>query len=113
MLFALTLALTACGSAPKRDLDLERIEGELARISRDPEVATLAPAEYARARDAVSALRSTEGNEAQRTPSLLEALRAGTRVVLVTDAGMPTVSDPGYRLVAAAAAEGLPVSRVR
>ncbi len=53
-----------------------------------------------------------EGNEAQRTPSLLEALRAGQRVVLVTDAGMPTVSDPGYRLVAAAAAEGLPVTCV-
>ena len=53
-----------------------------------------------------------EGNEAQRTPSLLEALRAGTRVLLVTDAGMPTVSDPGYRLVAAAAAEGLPVTCV-
>ena len=53
-----------------------------------------------------------EGNEAQRTPSLLEALRAGSTVVLVTDAGMPTVSDPGFRLVAAAAAEGLPVTCV-
>ena len=53
-----------------------------------------------------------EGNEAQRTPELLDALRAGTRVVLVTDAGMPTVSDPGYRLVAAAAAEDLPVTCV-
>ncbi|MCW2714483.1 MAG: rsmI [Frankiales bacterium] len=53
-----------------------------------------------------------EGNEVQRTPDLLAALRAGQRVVLVTDAGMPTVSDPGYRLVAAAAAEGLPVTCV-
>ena len=53
-----------------------------------------------------------EGNEAQRTPQLLDAIRAGSRVVLVTDAGMPTVSDPGYRLVAAAAAEGLPVTCV-
>ncbi|MCY7364669.1 MAG: 16S rRNA (cytidine(1402)-2'-O)-methyltransferase, partial [Frankiaceae bacterium] len=53
-----------------------------------------------------------EGNEAQRTPSLLDALRAGSTVVLVTDAGMPTVSDPGFRLVAAAAAEGLPVTCV-
>ena len=53
-----------------------------------------------------------EGNEAQRTPELLEALRAGTRVLLVTDAGMPVVSDPGYRLVAAAAAEDLPVTCV-
>ncbi|MEX2289093.1 MAG: 16S rRNA (cytidine(1402)-2'-O)-methyltransferase [Mycobacteriales bacterium] len=53
-----------------------------------------------------------EGNEVQRSSQLLEALRAGSRVVLVTDAGMPTVSDPGYRLVAAAAAEGLPVTCV-
>ena len=53
-----------------------------------------------------------EGNEVQRTPELLDAVRAGQRVLLVTDAGMPTVSDPGYRLVAAAAAEGLPVTCV-
>ena len=61
-----TMLLAACGSAPKRDLDLERIEAALARISRDPELAPLAPAELARARDAVGALRSSEGNEASR-----------------------------------------------
>ena len=43
-----------------------------------------------------------ERNEAARTPELVEALRTGARVLLVTDAGMPSVSDPGYRLVAAA-----------
>jgi 16S rRNA (cytidine1402-2'-O)-methyltransferase len=43
-----------------------------------------------------------EGNEARRTTELLDALAAGQRVVLVTDAGMPSVSDPGFRLVAAA-----------
>jgi 16S rRNA (cytidine1402-2'-O)-methyltransferase len=43
-----------------------------------------------------------EGNEHIRTDSLLESLLAGSRVVLVTDAGMPSVSDPGYRLVTAA-----------
>jgi 16S rRNA (cytidine1402-2'-O)-methyltransferase len=53
-----------------------------------------------------------DGNEVQRTPELLAALRAGSRVLLVTDAGMPSVSDPGYRLVAAAAAEDLPVTCV-
>jgi 16S rRNA (cytidine1402-2'-O)-methyltransferase len=53
-----------------------------------------------------------EGNEATRTAQLLDAVRAGQRVVVVTDAGMPTVSDPGYRLVAAAAAEDLPVTCV-
>ncbi len=53
-----------------------------------------------------------EGNEAARTPMLVEALTAGQRVVLVTDAGMPSVSDPGYRLVAAAVAEGVRVTAV-
>jgi len=53
-----------------------------------------------------------EGNEAARTPALVERLLAGERVVLVTDAGMPSVSDPGYRLVAAAAAAGIPVTAV-
>ncbi len=53
-----------------------------------------------------------DGNEAARAAELLEHLRAGRTVVVTTDAGMPTVSDPGYRLVAAAVAEGLPVSVV-
>ena len=51
-----------------------------------------------------------DGNEVERTPGLLESLRNGATVLLVTDAGMPSVSDPGYRLVAAAAAEDLPVT---
>jgi len=53
-----------------------------------------------------------EGNEAARTPELLAALAEGARVLLVTDAGMPSVSDPGYRLVAAAVAAGHPVTAV-
>src|SRR4051794_34742958 len=53
-----------------------------------------------------------EGNEQGRTPQLLEALEAGDRVVLVTDAGMPSVSDPGYRLVVAAVAAGIEVTSV-
>ncbi|MBM9461464.1 16S rRNA (cytidine(1402)-2'-O)-methyltransferase [Nocardioides sp. zg-536] len=53
-----------------------------------------------------------EGNEVARTPGLLEALQAGERVVLVTDAGMPSVSDPGYRLVAAAVQAGIRVTAV-
>ncbi|WP_101525342.1 16S rRNA (cytidine(1402)-2'-O)-methyltransferase [Nocardioides houyundeii] len=53
-----------------------------------------------------------EGNEQARTPALLEALLSGSRVVLVTDAGMPSVSDPGYRLVSAAVAEGVRVTSV-
>ena len=53
-----------------------------------------------------------EGNEAFRTEALLESLLAGDRVVLVTDAGMPSVSDPGYRLVAAAIEHDVPVTSV-
>ena len=53
-----------------------------------------------------------EGNEATRTPTLVEALLADERVLLVTDAGMPSVSDPGYRLVAAAVAAGVRVTAV-
>jgi 16S rRNA (cytidine1402-2'-O)-methyltransferase len=53
-----------------------------------------------------------DGNEAARTPGLVERLLAGDRVVLVTDAGMPSVSDPGYRLVAAAVEAGVSVTAV-
>jgi len=53
-----------------------------------------------------------EGNESARTPVLLAALLAGERVVLVTDAGMPSVSDPGYRLVVAAVEHDIHVTAV-
>jgi 16S rRNA (cytidine1402-2'-O)-methyltransferase len=53
-----------------------------------------------------------EGNETARTPVLLEALLNGERVLLVTDAGMPSVSDPGYRLVVAAVADDIRVTAV-
>jgi 16S rRNA (cytidine1402-2'-O)-methyltransferase len=53
-----------------------------------------------------------DANESRRTPELVEAMLAGSRVLVVTDAGMPSVSDPGYRLVAAAVAAGVPVTAV-
>ena len=53
-----------------------------------------------------------EGNESGRTPQLLQRLEEGARVVLITDAGMPSVSDPGYRLVAAAVAADIRVTSV-
>jgi 16S rRNA (cytidine1402-2'-O)-methyltransferase len=51
-----------------------------------------------------------DANESARLPSLLSALRGGEDVLVVTDAGMPSVSDPGYRLVVAAIAEGIEVT---
>ncbi len=53
-----------------------------------------------------------EHNEAARTPDVVERLRQGDRVLVVTDAGMPSVSDPGYRLVSAAVEAGIRVTGV-
>jgi 16S rRNA (cytidine1402-2'-O)-methyltransferase len=50
-----------------------------------------------------------EHNEAQRTPILIAKLKKGTAIALVSNAGTPCVSDPGYRLMCAAIANGLPV----
>ncbi len=49
-------------------------------------------------------------NEVARTPQLLDEIRSGATVLVVTDAGMPAVSDPGFRLVVACVAAGLPVT---
>ncbi|HEU5266362.1 MAG TPA: 16S rRNA (cytidine(1402)-2'-O)-methyltransferase [Jatrophihabitans sp.] len=51
-----------------------------------------------------------DANESGRVPHLLDELHAGRDVLVVTDAGMPAVSDPGYRLIAAAIAEGIEVT---
>ncbi|MGI8422051.1 MAG: 16S rRNA (cytidine(1402)-2'-O)-methyltransferase [Gaiellaceae bacterium] len=51
-----------------------------------------------------------EHNEAARTAELLPRLAAGERIALVTDAGMPAISDPGARLVAAALEAGIEVT---
>src|SRR5579859_809539 len=51
-----------------------------------------------------------DANETRRTPGLLADLLAGQDILLVTDAGTPGISDPGYRLVAAAAAAGITVT---
>jgi 16S rRNA (cytidine1402-2'-O)-methyltransferase len=48
-------------------------------------------------------------NEGQRVPDLLERLRAGQSIALVSDAGTPLLSDPGYELVSAAAQAGIEV----
>jgi 16S rRNA (cytidine1402-2'-O)-methyltransferase len=48
--------------------------------------------------------------ESRRTPALVEELEAGHDVLLVTDAGMPGISDPGYRLVQAAAAKNIRIT---
>lgn len=53
-----------------------------------------------------------EGNESKRTPELVAELQAGLTVALITDGGMPSVSDPGYRLVVGALEAGIAVHAV-
>lgn len=49
-------------------------------------------------------------NEAGRVPALVDDIKAGATVLVVSDAGMPLINDPGYRLVAACVAAALPVT---
>lgn len=53
-----------------------------------------------------------EHNEGARADALVQRLQAGQRLALISDAGTPLISDPGYRLVAAVRAAGLPVSPI-
>jgi len=53
-----------------------------------------------------------EGNERERVPELLREIRAGRSIALVSDAGTPGLSDPGYRLVHACAEAGIEVRTV-
>ncbi len=53
-----------------------------------------------------------EHNESEKVPALVDQLRAGARIALITDAGTPSVSDPGFRLVRAAIAAGIRVESI-
>jgi 16S rRNA (cytidine1402-2'-O)-methyltransferase len=51
-----------------------------------------------------------EHNEASRTAALVEEIAGGKSIALITDAGMPGISDPGFRLIRACRERGLPVT---
>jgi 16S rRNA (cytidine1402-2'-O)-methyltransferase len=99
---------------------LGNAEDASARLTRELAAADVIAAEDTRrlhrlARDLGVELRGRvlsyfEGNEERRTPELVDAALAGSRVAVVTDGGMPAVSDPGFRIVRAALAAGVPVT---
>ncbi|MBB5831713.1 16S rRNA (cytidine(1402)-2'-O)-methyltransferase [Brachybacterium aquaticum] len=106
----LTLAATPIGNPLDASVRLVRALGEadliaaedtrrLHRLMRDLEVETSA-----------KILSYHEHNEAERTEVLMTALAAGQRVLIITDAGMPVVSDPGFEAVRAAADAGVQVT---
>ncbi|MDN5898433.1 MAG: SAM-dependent methyltransferase, partial [Brachybacterium sp.] len=102
----LTLAATPIGNPLDASVRLMRALGEadliaaedtrrLHRLVRELQVETVG-----------TILSYHEHNEAERTGTLLEALAEDQRVLIITDAGMPVVSDPGFRAVRAATAAG-------
>ncbi|MDO5662323.1 MAG: 16S rRNA (cytidine(1402)-2'-O)-methyltransferase [Brachybacterium sp.] len=106
----LTLAATPIGNPLDASVRLRRALGEadliaaedtrrLARLAADLEVEVTG-----------SVLAYHEHNEHERTATLIDAVRAGQRVLLVTDAGMPAVNDPGFRAVRAAIDADLPLT---
>jgi 16S rRNA (cytidine1402-2'-O)-methyltransferase len=109
-----TLVLAATPIGHPRDAS-ERLRDELARAD------VLAAEDTRRLRRLAADLEVEprgqlvsyhEHNETSRTRELVDRLLDGDRVVLVTDAGMPSVSDPGYRLVRAAIRVGIRVTCV-
>lgn len=106
----LVLAATPLGNARDASARLVAALGEADVVAAEDtrRLRTLAAALGATVTGRV--LSHYDAVEAARLPGLLDEVRAGRTVLVVTDAGMPAVSDPGYRIVAAAVAEGLPVT---
>jgi 16S rRNA (cytidine1402-2'-O)-methyltransferase len=107
-LFVVSLPIGNDGDIGRRAVDvLERVDLVLAEDTR--RLRALAQ------RLGIEVGRTTsyhDHNESQRVDGVLERLRRGARVALVSDAGTPLCSDPGYVVVSRAVAEGIPVSPV-
>ena len=106
----ITLAATPIGNVSDASLRLRRAleQADLIAAEDTRRLRALAQRLDVETRGRVIAFH--EHNERDRAPELLEAARAGLRVLVVSDAGMPSVSDPGYRLVQAAVREQVPVT---
>jgi 16S rRNA (cytidine1402-2'-O)-methyltransferase len=95
--------------------NLEDVTLRVLRELREAEIVLCEDTRHTRAllaRHGISAtlLSYHEHNEARRLAEVLPRLEAGSRIALVSDAGLPTISDPGARLVDAALEAGVPVS---
>jgi 16S rRNA (cytidine1402-2'-O)-methyltransferase len=92
--------------------NLEDVSARALRILREVEVIACEDTRHSARLLAAHSIRTPlvsyfEHNEERRTPELVERLARGDNVALITDAGTPAISDPGYRLVRAALAAGI------
>lgn len=107
---SLTLAATPIGNPLDASVRLVRALEQADLIAAEDTRRLSRLAAELEVRISASIISYHEHNEEERTGRLLDALAAGGRVLVVTDAGMPVVSDPGYRAVRAAAEAGHPVT---
>ncbi len=106
----LILAGTPIGNAEDASARLRRLLAEADIIAAEDTRRLHALAARLGVEIAGKVVSHHEHNESERSAGLLASVEAGQTVVVVSDAGMPTVSDPGYRVVTAAVERGLPVT---
>lgn len=106
----ITLAATPIGNTADASARLRRAMAQAGLIAAEDTRRLRALAQRLGVEISGRVMSFHEHNERQRAPELIEAARAGTSVLVVSDAGMPGVSDPGYRLVTAAVQAGVPVT---
>ncbi|HUX70362.1 MAG TPA: 16S rRNA (cytidine(1402)-2'-O)-methyltransferase [Cellulomonadaceae bacterium] len=106
----LVLAATPIGDVEDASLRLRRLLAEADVVAAEDTRRLHALAARMGVRIGGRVVSYHEHNETARAPELLEVVAGGGTVLVVTDAGMPAVSDPGFRVVAAAVAAGLPVT---
>jgi 16S rRNA (cytidine1402-2'-O)-methyltransferase len=108
----LILAATPIGNAEDASPRLRRLLAEAEVIAAEDTRRLRALAARVGVEITGRVLSHHEHNEQATVGELLAAVAAGSTVLVVSDAGMPAVSDPGFRAVAAAVAAGLPVTAV-
>jgi 16S rRNA (cytidine1402-2'-O)-methyltransferase len=106
----LVLAATPIGDVEDASLRLRRLLAEADVVAAEDTRRLHALATRMGVRIGGRVVSYHEHNESARAQELLDVVASGGTVLVVTDAGMPAVSDPGFRVVAAAVAAGLPVT---
>ncbi|MBO9553237.1 16S rRNA (cytidine(1402)-2'-O)-methyltransferase [Cellulomonas sp.] len=106
----LVLAATPIGNVDDASEHLRRLLAEADVVAAEDTRRTRALAARMGVEIGGRVVSHHEHNEAERSADLLDVVAGGGTVVVVTDAGMPAVSDPGFRVVTAAVAAGLPVT---
>lgn len=107
---AITLAATPIGNAGDASARLRAGLAHADVVAAEDTRRALALAQRLGVRVGGRLLALHEHNERDRVAELIREARSGRSVLVISDAGMPSVSDPGYRLVVAAADEGVPVT---